>query len=138
MVDQMVRPVVDNMRQAMSTDPQFVALRNENPKFGPLFDDFMASEFEHSLATTKAAMPALIDAMARAYARRFTIEQLTAISAFFDTPAGRAFVDQSMTIMSDPDILAVQRKMIAEAVTGLQKRAETFAGKVVEAAGKDD
>jgi hypothetical protein len=127
MVDQMIRPMVDNMRGVMTSDASFAALRSESPEFGKAFDQFIDSEFEHSLAATKAAMPALIEAMARAYARRFTLEQLTAISAFFETPAGRAFAEQSPTILSDPDILAVQRKMMGDAMAGMQQRIEAFA-----------
>ncbi|MDV3458849.1 DUF2059 domain-containing protein [Sphingomonas sp. HF-S4] len=138
MVDQMIRPMIENMRGAMTSDASFAALRSEDAAFGEAFDQFIHGELEHSLAATKAAMPALIDAMARAYARRFTLEQLAAITAFFETPAGRAFAEQSPTILSDPDILAVQRKMMTEAMAGMQKRIEAFAAKAAAQSKKPD
>jgi hypothetical protein len=133
MVDQMIRPMIENMRGAMSSSPQFESLRSEDPKFGPAFDDFVKNELEHSLATTKAAMPALFDAMARAYARRFTLDQIRAISDFFDTPAGRAFAEQTPTLMSDPDVLAAQRAMMTDAMKGMQARVKAFAEKATAA-----
>lgn len=138
MVDQMVRPMIDNMRETLIDGPQFASLRSGNPKFGPAFDAFVKSELEHSIATTKAAMPALVEAMARAYARRFTLDQLQAISAFFDTPAGRAYAEQAPTLMSDPDILAAQRAMMNDTMAGAAQRIEGFAAKVTAEEKKAD
>lgn len=132
MVEQMVRPMMDNARQAMLGGPLFESIKAEDPKLQATIDDFMKQEFEHTIANTKAAMPALADAMARAYARRFTLEQLQALQAFFETPAGRAYVEQAPTLMSDPDILAVQRMMMTEAMTGMQNRIAAFGAKVAK------
>lgn len=132
MIEQMVRPIMDNARQAMFSGPLFESIKAEDPKLQATIDDFMNQEFEHSIATTKAAMSALADAMARAYARRFTIEQLQALQAFFETPAGRAYVEQAPTLMSDPDILAVQRTMMTEAMAGMQQRIAAFGAKVAK------
>ena len=132
MVEQMVRPIMDNAREAMFAGPLFESIRAEDPKLQARIDDFMTQELENSIATTKAAMPALADAMARAYARRFTLEQLQALQAFFETPAGRAYVEQAPTLMSDPDILAVQRTMMTDAMAGMQSRIAAFSAKVAK------
>lgn len=136
MVDQMIRPMIENMRETLLKGPQFESLRAENPEFGPAFDKFVASELEHTLATTKAAMPALTEAMARAYARQFTLAQLQAINAFFDTPAGQAFAQNAPALMSDPDILAAQSAMMNQAMAGMAQRIESFAAKAAEAGKK--
>ncbi|HEY1604539.1 MAG TPA: DUF2059 domain-containing protein [Allosphingosinicella sp.] len=49
--------------------------------------------------------PNLREGLARAYARRFTAEQLTEMNRFFATPAGSAYASESMLIMMDPDVI---------------------------------
>lgn len=133
MIDRMIRPMMGNMRSAMMESPMFAKAKADNPKFAPMMDEFIKGEFERSIALTKAAMPAMLDAMARAYARRFTLDELKAVSAFFDTPAGRAYATQAPTIMADPDVLASQRAMMTEAMQGVQERALALAARLSEA-----
>lgn len=70
------------------------------------------------------------DAMARAYARGFTLEQLSAISGFYDMPAGHAYAELAPTIMADPDVLAAQRAMMTEAMAGMQQRIAAMAAEL--------
>lgn len=49
--------------------------------------------------------PKFRDGLAKSIARRFTIEQLGPIAAFFETPAGRAYAEQSMTLFIDKDVM---------------------------------
>lgn len=137
MVEAMIKPMMDNMRSAMIESPMFEELKAKNPKLLEVMDAFVNGELDRSIATTKAAMPLMLEAMARAYTRRFTLDELKAISAFFDTPAGRAYAAQSTTILSDPDVLAAQRAMMTQAFSGMQERMESLKDKL-EAAAKDD
>lgn len=132
MVEQMVRPMMENAREAMFSGQLFESIRADDPKLRATIDDFMKQEFEHSIASTKAAMPRLADAMARAYARRFTLDQLQALHTFFETPAGRAYAERAPSLMSDPDILAVQRAMMTEMMTGMEQRIAAFGAKAAE------
>jgi len=138
MVDQMMRPMVENMRSTLVNGPAFESMKAENPKFGPAFDAFMNAELERSIATTKAAMPGLVEAMARAYARRFTLDQLRELGIFFDTPTGRLYVETAPSLMSDPDVLAAQTAMMKDAMTGMQQRIEKFATQASADAKKTD
>jgi hypothetical protein len=130
MVEQMLRPMMENIRGAVLSGPKFEAARADNPKLAATVETFMKEEFERSIETMKAAMPAMTDAMARAYGRRFTLDQLQALDTFFQTPAGRAYVEVAPTIMTDPDLLAVQRSMMTDAMTGLQQRMAAFGAKI--------
>lgn len=130
MIEQMVRPMMENVRGAIFSGPKFETARAENPKLAATIEAFMKDEFEHSIVTMKAAMPAMFDAMARAYARRFTLDQLQAIDVFFQTPAGHAYVTQAPLVMTDPDFLAVQRSMMADAMTGMQQRIAALGAKI--------
>lgn len=48
--------------------------------------------------------PTMRDALAHAYARRFTAAQLGDLNAFFASPSGKAYAAEAMTIYSDPDV----------------------------------
>jgi hypothetical protein len=122
MIEQMVRPMIANAREAMANAPMFANMARDNPKLSSAMNGFMDEEFERSIATTKAAMPALFDAMARAYARRFTLDQMRDIGNFFKTPSGRVYVETAPTIMSDPDVMAAQRAMMTQTMSGMQER----------------
>jgi hypothetical protein len=122
MIEQMVRPMLTNAREAMSSAPLFAEMTKKNPQLGATMNAFMDEEFERSIATTKAAMPAMLDAMARAYARRFTLDQMRDMDNFFQTPSGRAYIEQVPTIMTDPDVLAAQRAMMTQTMSGMQER----------------
>lgn len=43
--------------------------------------------------------------LSRAFARKFTIEQLDAQNAFFATPAGKAFANEYLTTFMDPEVI---------------------------------
>lgn len=136
MVEQIVRPMMDNLRSTMLGSPMFEAAKAENPKVAAAMNDFIGEEFERSISTTKAAMPMMFDAMARAYARRFTLDELKAISVFFDTPAGRAYATNASTIMADPDVLAAQRALMTQTLGGMQERMGALVEKLKAAAGE--
>jgi hypothetical protein len=58
--------------------------------------------------------PDIREGLARAYARRFTAEQLGAMNAFFATPAGGAFAAESLAIWVDPEIMALMGGLAPE------------------------
>jgi len=48
--------------------------------------------------------PRIAEGMARAYARRFTVAELTEINRFFASPAGASFARQSFELSTDPEL----------------------------------
>jgi hypothetical protein len=53
----------------------------------------------------KPIEPKFRQGLAKSIARRFTREQLEPIAAFFETEAGRAYAEQSMTMFIDKDVM---------------------------------
>lgn len=49
--------------------------------------------------------PRVRTGLARAFARKFTIEQLDAQNAFFATSAGKAFANEYLTTFMDPEVM---------------------------------
>ena len=49
--------------------------------------------------------PKLREGLAKSIARRFTTEQLVPIATFFETPAGKAYAEQSFSMFVDKDVM---------------------------------
>lgn len=58
--------------------------------------------------------PPLRAAIARIYARRYSVEQLGELEAFFSTPTGAAYAADSLILMSDPELVAAMQGAMGE------------------------
>lgn len=114
-VASMMKTMIANLTGGMRSNPQIAAAFDSDPRVEPIFTRFLARVETDSEARLKAALPGMIEAIRRAYARRFTTDQMTELAAFFSTPTGRAYFEQGQSIMSDPDVAAWQRTMMADA-----------------------
>ncbi len=81
----------------------------------PGLQQIFARMFETMPAAMRPAMerrmPELVDAMTRAYVRHFSHEDLRAILAFAQTPAGSHYLSRSADLMQDPDVVTVMTAM---------------------------
>jgi hypothetical protein len=136
MVETIVRPMMANMRQSFEQSPEFKKLFAANPEARKQMLAFIDQETERSLRIARDSMPAMYDAMAIAYARQFTPEQLADIQRFYMSPTGRIFLDRTPAVMSDPALMAAQRAMMEKALEGLQDRAKAMAQKLEQASAK--
>ena len=136
MIQAMLTPMQANMRQGLEQSPGFQQALTKNPKARAIFDRFLDKQQARTNATLTEALPGMVDAMARAYARRFDAGQLGDLQRFFATPTGQAYMKASFTIMADPDIAAWQRKLMGEAMTHMQDDIATMA-KDIDATQQD-
>jgi len=85
-----------------------------------ILDPAYAERMELTLAAMSTQMTAMMsefepsfqDGLARAYARRFDTAQLAELNAFFATPTGRAYANESMTLMTDPEVMGKLREIM--------------------------
>jgi hypothetical protein len=76
-------------------------------------------------AMVSAIEPSYRAGLARAYAQRFTQEELAAVDAFFATPAGTRYAAQSTLVFTDPQVMAASM----EAMPAMFEQApELFSG----------
>ena len=68
--------------------------------------------------------PRMKDAMARAYARRFSTVELTEINRFFASPAGGSFARQSFEMMTDPEMTSEMMAFMPEMMKDMPAIAE--------------
>jgi hypothetical protein len=136
MIDDIVGPMMANLRDAMADSPDMAKVFRDKPAARQQMLDFIKAEADRSLKIAHEALPSLFEAMAVAYARQFTVEQLTDMERFFESPTGRVYVDRIPAVLSDPAITAAQRAMMEKAFDGLQDRAKAMAQKLEEEAAK--
>lgn len=122
----MIEPMIANLEAGMMQAPELEAALSDNPNVRALFLDFMAIQRTRALESASADLPSMIEAMSRAYARRFTRREMREIGEFFGTTAGRAYLRQSNSIMADPDIAAWQRGTMARSMQHLQTDIQDF------------
>jgi len=80
----------------------------------------MMKAFVGGMAEIMAKLePTMRDALARAYAREFSVEDLTELDRFFATPVGAHYAAQSLTIAMGPDMAKVTSEMMPEMMSAM-------------------
>ncbi len=109
--DQMFADIFASVNQMMANSFQTMSAQMGVDR-DPELEKIVASHFEKMIAEASADliqnMDGMFAAFARAYARRFSKEELTQIRLFFATPTGSKYASESAQIMSDPDVAAWQ------------------------------
>jgi hypothetical protein len=110
-------------------------------KIADLFDPYRKAREEKIMTNIKPLVSEVLrdfeapmrDGMAKAFARKFSADQLTQMNSFFATPAGSAYAGEWMALQVDPEIiLAVLRSVPPMADKWIDRAPE------LEAKFKDD
>ena len=115
---QMLAAVLDSMLKNMVGGivaglPNLKAELAAKPRVKAAFERFIARQQSLSGADLEQALPDLVEAYARAYARTFTATELVDIKAFVATSSGAKFVQRGPALLADPDVAAWQRRLTA-------------------------
>ncbi|QPQ54949.1 DUF2059 domain-containing protein [Allosphingosinicella flava] len=105
---------------------QEVAVKTD-PHFKERFAIFARVATEEMGALINGMEPEMRSALMRAYARRFQVQELLDMKAFFETPTGRRYATESVLIMQDPEVLAMAQSFqprFMEALPGIMKKVE--------------
>lgn len=130
MIDSMMKGMMANLSQAMLNSPQMKAAFEADPRAGAIFQAFFQRQQANSLTMLKSNFPGMMEAMARAYARRFTVTQMGEMRTFFETPTGRIYIDQAATIVSDPDVAKWQRDLMGKSMTRIPAEADAMMAEI--------
>lgn len=71
--------------------------------------------------------PMVRDGLSKSFARRFDRQQLSDMDAFFATPSGKAFADQYLLLMVDPEMMQSMAKLapkFIQAMPEIEKKIE--------------
>ena len=99
-----------------------------------IIDPTAEQRYDTVLAFGKKAMakvaeiiePPYRNGMARAYARKFTGDQLTEMNLFFASPAGTAFASNQMKLQMDPEVLYALFKAMPDMMEKFQTMGKDF------------
>lgn len=97
----------------------------------PAFDQRMQLTMNASMSTMTDVLsrfePQMREGMAQAYARNYTLDQLTDIDRFFSTSTGSLYASRSMTLMNDPAVKSSMEGLmpaIMQAIPEMAKKVE--------------
>jgi hypothetical protein len=76
--------------------------------------------------------PPMRAGLAKAYARRFSADQLTELNGFFATPTGGLYAGEAMTLQADPEVMLAMIRAVPPLVNKFIDRAPKIAGDMKE------
>ncbi|PZN92389.1 MAG: hypothetical protein DCF31_16435 [Alphaproteobacteria bacterium] len=126
MTDQTSVAIMVNVTQGFANSPQIMAAFAAEPRAEAIIKRYIARQQQATQTLMKANMPDMLAAITRAYARQFSVTQMTEARAFFATPAGQAYVIQAPRVMADPDVGAWMQKMMATSMANVPAEIATM------------
>jgi hypothetical protein len=91
-------------------------IKELNAIIDPLFEQRMRLITDSTVRSMSKLMttmePGLREGLSRAFARRYSAEQLADITRFFETPTGRTYAADSMMIFTDPEVMTKMMEML--------------------------
>lgn len=112
MLDAMMSNMIGGMMQG---DPQLAKSLKTNTEAAKLLASFVERQKKLALEDLTETGPEMVEAMASAYAKRFSLAELTEVEAFVATPTGARFFQAGTQILNDPAVAEWQRKLFAKA-----------------------
>ena len=116
--EQMFASVIDAIMAQARSNVQLQKF-SDDKEFQAILDRSNLRMMEAMKASISAAIPDYFEAMARAYARDFSADDLNAILSFVKTPAGQHYLERSSQIVKDPDVALAGRRMTAQLMAKL-------------------
>lgn len=98
----------------------------------PILDRFLRRMLDEANRSVVANSAPLFAAMARAYARQFTLDELTQIRAFVATPAGAKYIQRSADLLADPDVAQANMEYTRRFMASIQPLREQLQRELTE------
>lgn len=131
--DQMTRQLIESVLGSVSSSSDFPFV---DPQSKAIFDRRMKEIPDRLLPIINRHMPAMYGAVACAYAREFSLVELTEAHTFALTPTGRRFLAYAPKLMADPDVQKAFQAYMADVQTMTREFGREVAQEVIEAEAK--
>ena len=148
--DRMAEATIDTLDLMTATDDKESRRARHEARTGrPLpraaDEQAVAANIEASMAALNASMlstferiePSVREALSRVYARRYSLDELNELDAFFATPTGSRYAGDSLTLMNDPEIVAVMGRVVEESMSSAAPHIADAADAAAAAAAAD-
>jgi hypothetical protein len=114
MFSQMLDGFMANMLSGMMQgDPKLKSLLDSNAEAAEIFANFIDRQKKLALDDFRTTGPEMIEALASAYSKRFSLAELSDIEVFASTPTGARFLQAGRQVFADPAIAEWQRRSVA-------------------------
>ncbi|MXO65764.1 DUF2059 domain-containing protein [Altericroceibacterium endophyticum] len=120
---------------ALDEESKRAVMQIIDPYFAERGERAMAVMVEQVTEMTGVLEPALREGLTRAYAVRFSAQELADINAFFATPSGAHFAAETLPLYTDPQIMAATTKVMPMIIKAMPKMSANIAEAL---AGLDD
>lgn len=110
MMDKMLDDISAPLRQSMP------ATMMQDAGLKAILDDFLDKAQARQRPLLHKNMPIMLDAMASAYTRMFTLTELQDVHRFALSPSGRSYLSKSLAIMGDPAVAEANKAIIGESM----------------------
>jgi hypothetical protein len=107
-------------------------LTNMEPGLERILNRYFARMRSETEGLVAGLSTPLFAAMARAYARTFTHNELVEIKAFVATPTGQRYLQQSIEMLADPDVAQANTDYITRVVETLRPMELELRGELME------
>jgi len=81
-----------------------------------IFDRWLEKYTDESKQVLRKHIPSIMQGMTSAYAKIFTVEELSDILAFVETPSGRKFFELSPAVMGDANFASANQRYLDESM----------------------
>ena len=106
--------------------------RSNDPGLHQILDAYLAKLPEQLRPVGERHMPWIMDAIAQAYTRQFSIDELKQISEFGKTAAGAHFLSRNLNILSDPAVVHANQVYFNDAAQAANVGAPQLRAAVVD------
>lgn len=103
----------DLMQQLLSARSSDIT----DPGVQAIVDKHLADFRDQALPILEKHMPKLLEAIAHAYVREFSVDELRQIDAFADSAAGTHYLSRSADLLGDREVAQANREYAAEVYT---------------------
>jgi hypothetical protein len=109
MLDKLVSAILAQYRASIALPPVF-----DDPGLQQIINNAFDNIPNRLKPIMDQHFPKLLDAMARAYAREFSLDELRAILVFAQTPPGQHYLSRASATMGDPDVAAANTVFLTQ------------------------
>lgn len=114
MMQNMLTPMMNNITAGIMQDPEFQKLLDEDPQVKIIFEKFIERQKTITLTKLNTELPGMATAISAAYARQFSLQEMSDATSFFSTPSGKAYMIKANGIMADEDVAKWQRNLMSK------------------------
>jgi hypothetical protein len=117
--------IVGQMREAQGDE-------SDDPQIQAIVDKHLKAMTDQIKSVTRAHIPALVEALADAYAVIFSKDELNDILAFVRTPSGRKFVVMSRAVIAEDHVVAANQDLMNEITALIPEYKEALQEEITE------